>query len=211
MNRRVLWIVCLTLTIALSASCLTMRPPTPALVFDPDGLDAADTPRPMVGSIVAEAHFGYWHAKQPQNQFVETNHIPFCANRVFGWSLKLKHPVAADALVIETFTLPAPPATWGSAEGSDRLSNDRRTVTTEHRATGDGRWIGFVVWRLAPGDATGPHVTEVTINGELAARFVFWVEPNAECPAELDDQPKKKKRPGKLAAAESELTALAAL
>ncbi|HPQ71403.1 MAG TPA: hypothetical protein PKW95_19905 [bacterium] len=209
MNRRTLWIVLLSLAIVWLVSCQTMRPRTPALTYDPDGLDAAQTARPRVGSIVEEAHFGYWHAKQRQNQFVETNHIPFCANRAFGWSLKLKHPVAADAKVTERFTLPAPPATWGAAEGSDRLSNDRRSVTTEREVTGDGRWIGFVVWRLSDGDAPGPHVTEVEIDGELAARFVFWVDPNDECPAELDDGPKKKKRPGKLAAAESELTVLA--
>lgn len=86
-----------------------------------------------------------------------------------------------EVTFVERLELPVAPESWGDLSLADkdevvptRIENDGTVAISTRRAALDDGWFGHG-WCLLPGDPTGPHRVEVSVDGVAVRSFDFDV------------------------------------
>jgi hypothetical protein len=104
-----------------------------------------------------------------------TTLIPMLAGACYNWWLRLSKS-KGDVEVVEVFTLPSAPASWGSVNDTTTISEDMLTATSTMSLTPDENgWIGHG-WCVAEGDPTGDHRIVVKAGDRVLGEFPFQIE-----------------------------------
>ncbi len=101
--------------------------------------------------------------------------VPLVVGQEYGWTMQLLSATPQFKL-IEEFTLPMAPPSWGYAEHDPgvMISADRRTATTRRLDTVNfGRLFNF--WTVVAGDPPGEHRIAIFINDVRVCEFTFEV------------------------------------
>jgi len=158
----------------LLAACIRTSSMRGDAVVDETDLQPADPlPKFFKAPFVEVILFGYWADEPFTSKWVETRKVPFRQGRFFGWRMKLREPHSRHVRIIERFTLPEPPSTWGPLERRHLVSSDRTVATVPNTLKVREHWIHRANWQISEGDQLGQHVIEIQVNGRMAARVPF--------------------------------------
>ena len=113
-----------------------------------------------------------------------TTTVPLSPDDQTCWNWFIRSAeTTGEVTFTERLVMPAAPESWGDlsvpAEGQIGLlvlEEDGKVGVSTRKATLDDGWFGHG-WCILPGDPTGPHYVEVTVDGEMVQRFDFEVVP----------------------------------
>ncbi len=166
--------------IAASASCAPASPATtsPARADAPNAAALqACAVAPKDGAPCAlQAEFGLFKlsARDEVLDFKPGHTVPLVNDQAYGWLLHLNRK-SGRVRVLERFTMPATPSTWGIGpnERTGRSSDSSSISVDLTLKVYDG--VVYRAWSVAPGDPVGHHVIQVWIEDAAPLRFEFDV------------------------------------
>lgn len=99
--------------------------------------------------------------------------VPLIDDQAYGWVLRLNKR-KGKVRVLERFTMPATPATWGTAGQHAGSSADSRSMSLDFELR---IYDGIVNkgWSVAPGDPAGHHTIQVWVGDSAPLQFDFDV------------------------------------
>lgn len=180
-------VFCAAAGIAASASCAPAVPTAQSSTSSAkaDGLNAAAlqacAAAPMDGGPCAlQAEFGQFKlsARDEVLDFKPGHTVPLVNDQAYGWLLHINKK-SGQVRVLERFTMPATPRTWGMGpnERTGR-SGDSSSISVDLTLkVYDG--VVYRAWSVAPGDPVGHHSIQVWIEDAAPLRFEFDVVPVA--------------------------------
>jgi hypothetical protein len=123
-----------------------------------------------------QANFGLFRlsARDEVLDFKPGRVVPLAADQSYGWLLRLNKK-GGKVRVLERFTLPEAPRTWGTGP-TERVgrSSDSRTASIDVTLNVyDG--VVYRAWTVAPGDPVGHHSIRVWVEDSPPLQFDFDV------------------------------------
>lgn len=105
--------------------------------------------------------------------FIATNHVPRVVNTNYGWMMRVNQK-SGPVRVLERFTLPEAPKTWGAGGLPHGTSADRKTISLDVTLT---IYNGVISksWDVAQGDPLGRHHITVFVDNSPPVQFEFDV------------------------------------
>jgi hypothetical protein len=159
------------LRVALIA--LAVLSPSAALAFD-----------------VRETTFEVYHTVDGEEVSDATTTVPMSPDDQTCWNWFIRSTESTGEVTFtERLVMPEAPESWGDPDeipegqvGKLILEDGGKIGISTRRVALDDGWFGHG-WCILPGDPTGDHYVEVTIDGEMVHRFDFEVVPfRAEVP-----------------------------
>jgi hypothetical protein len=128
-----------------------------------------------------QAEFGLFKLS-PRDEvldFKPGHSVPLVDDQAYGWLLHLNKK-SGRVRVLERFTMPATPRTWGIGpnERTGR-SGDSSSISVDLTLQVYDGGVVYRAWSVAPGDPVGHHVIQVWVEDAAPLRFEFDVVPAA--------------------------------
>ena len=155
----------------LNPACVKRGP------MDTTGEPEAVAPQPFTAPFVGYLLFGYWEGEPFTSDWVETRNIPHDAGLKFGWRIKLQEPHGRYVTIIERMTAPHPLPNWGRLDERHLVRSDRCVATVPNSLKVRDGWIHRSNWAVSADDPLGRYQLEVQVNGRMATRVFFTLEP----------------------------------
>lgn len=151
----------------LALAALVLLAPTAALAFD-----------------VRETAFEVYHNENGEEVSEATTTVPLSFDDQTCWNWWIRSTETdGEVTFTERLVMPEAPDSWGDPDeipegqiGKLILEDGGKIGISTRKATLDDGWFGHG-WCIVPGDPTGDHYVEVTIDGEMVHRFDFEVVP----------------------------------
>lgn len=141
-------------------------------------------PTGALGFEVRETTFEVYHTENGEEVSEATTTVPLSPDNETCWNWFIRSTEdTGNVTFTERLIMPEAPESWGDTDeipdgqiGKLRLEDDGKIGITTRKADLDDGWFGHG-WCILPGDPTGDHAVEVSIDGQMVHRFEFEVVP----------------------------------
>jgi hypothetical protein len=129
---------------------------------------------PAAALEVAESVLQVSYLHNSRNYTFNDTYVPLLpGNACYTWYIRVDAP-ETPLTVVERLTLPVG-IDWGTQSPETVVEPDGRSAVTTSSMTTDGEGWFSHGWCVAEGDPAGPHLIEVSVDGQQLASFPFEV------------------------------------
>lgn len=161
-----------------------MLPPPSPLYPGLFVLIGAFAPTPATAFQMIDSAFEVYHTVDGKEVAEATTMVPLRLNDETCWYWFIRSAdTAGDVTFTERLIMPGAPKSWGDVTATDpeeveplRIEHDGTVGVSSRRQKLDDGWFSHG-WCLLPGDPTGPHTVEISVDGMIVRRFEFEVVP----------------------------------